>query len=879
MNKKVVLIDGHSILTRAFFGIPDLTTSKGVHTNAVLGFLNIMLKIIEEEKPDNLMVAFDLKEPTFRHELFSEYKGTRKPMPNELHEQVPIIKEVLEAMNIKVVTLKGYEADDILGTLSVKGINNGYDVTIVSGDRDLLQLAKENVLIRIPKTKPSGTEIENYYEKDVLEKYQVTPTEFIDLKALMGDASDNIPGVKSIGEKTATKLITEYKTIEAIYEKIDEIKPERVKNALINDKENAFLSKVLARIDIAVPIDFDIEDGKLYDIFNEKSYVLVKQLEFKSLLKRFSEMEEEKEADSSFEDYTKAKTINDILKRIQEVKPVYTGVSYEYLKELNLGCLFISFNDENYYIESGENISDSDLRNLLKEIQKISVISLFDLKKYLPEIEFSEEKLIIDQMIGAYLINPLKDTYHYEDIARDYLSKTLKTRVEIAGKSTLLSLYSEKYEEFIKLMLYEAVTGKQAAPILIDALKKEQMYELYTDMEYPLIYVLYEMEKNGIRVNASELKEYGDELEKDIIRIQKEIYEDTGVEFNINSPKQLGEVLFEKMGIPGGKKTKTGYSTGADVLQKISKDYKVVDKILLYRTLTKLKSTYADGLANYIDYDGRIHGKFNQTIAATGRISSTEPNLQNIPIKMEIGRRIRKVFIPEDGKVFIDADYSQIELRILAHMSGDKNLIEAYNSNQDIHRITASKVFHVPFEEVTKEMRNNAKAVNFGIVYGISSFGLSQDLSISKKEAAEYIDEYFKTYPSIKEFLDNTVINAKEDGFVATIFNRKRPIPELSSSNFMQRSFGERAAMNSAIQGTAADIMKIAMINIYKGLKEKNLKSRIVLQIHDEVLIEAEKDEIEIVKEIVTKSMMDAAKLKVVLQIEISEGTDWLMAH
>lgn len=882
MTKKAVLIDGHSILTRAFFGVPDLTNSKGIHTNAVYGFLNILFKILDEEAPDHLIVSFDLKKPTFRHEIFSEYKGTRKPMPVELHEQVPIIKEVLTSMNIKVITKEGYEADDVLGTLAKDGVKKGYKIVIVSGDRDLLQLAEDDILIRIPKTKKGGTEIENYYHQDVIDTYNVTPEEFIDLKALMGDVSDNIPGVKSIGEKTAIKLITQYKSIENLYENIDTVLPERVKNALITGRDNAFLSKVLATINTNSPIEEYVESGIITDIFNEESYKLIKELEFKSLFSKFdlNSMAEDETISSLFSDFTIISDKTSLMELAEkEHFDFYTGISFNYFENLNIFTSMISIDNVHYYIETSEHLDFKDFIEFISIYQKKNKLSLFDLKSILKWLPLKEDNFILDCKIASYLLNPLKDTYSYVDIGRDFLALTLETKTELFGKKDDFTIYSEDISLYKKVMAYESYVAQKSSTVLLEQLNETNMYELYKDIEYPLIYVLFEMEKNGIRVNGQELKIYGDSLQSTIVKIEKQIYEEIGEEFNINSPKQLGEILFVKMEIPGGKKTKTGYSTSADVLEKLSTTYPVVNKILEYRQLTKLKSTYADGLANYISYDGRIHGTFNQTIAATGRISSTEPNLQNIPIRMEIGRQIRKVFIPEDDYIFIDADYSQIELRILAHMSGDQHLINAYNSDQDIHKITASKVFHTPIDQVTKEMRSNAKAVNFGIVYGISSFGLSQDLSITKKEAGEYIKEYFESYPAIKDFLDNTVENAKKNGYTTTEFNRRRPIPELASSNFMQRAFGERAAMNSSIQGTAADIIKIAMISVYRQLKENDLKSRLILQVHDEILIETHKSEIEIVKNIVITSMMNAADLKVKLEVGLETGDNWLDAH
>lgn len=905
MACKLVLIDGHSILNRAFYGVPDLTNSEGLHTNAVYGFLNIMFKILEEEKPDYLTVAFDVKHKTFRHEMFAEYKGTRKPMPAELHEQVPVLKDLLKAMNIQVMELPGYEADDLLGTLAKRAEADDVSVRIVSGDRDLLQLATDKIMIRIPKTKMGKTEIENYYAMDVVEKYQVTPSEFIDLKALMGDTADNIPGVAGIGEKMATKIISTYHSIENAYEHVEEIEPKRAGKLLGEDYESAKLSKVLATINTKAPIEVDYKAGTLDGMYNDESLSFIKRLEFKKLAERFV-------ANGANTNTTLAIDIDEIVKVINEDEINYnelilaknigicgykingesnepTQITFDFLlnendtaKEVYPISFSYILNDKEYiyYVEfsSVDKVNAFINRLVEKNIQ----FSVFELKRHLKELKgFStlEKNTVYELNLMAYLLNPLRDTYTYEDIARDYLQMETVSLAELIGKADYETLYKDNKHNFIMLTCWNSYIAIKAVKNLIAKLDETGMLNLYEEIELPLVYALNRMENEGILINATELKEYGNVLKDKINLIEKEIYEEIGEEFNINSSKQLGEILFGKMGLPGSKKTKTGYSTSADVLEKLAPEYPVVNKILEYRQLTKLKSTYADGLAVYIKDDGRIHGTFNQTITATGRISSTEPNLQNIPIRMEMGKAFRKVFIPKKDCIFIDADYSQIELRILAHMSGDKSLIDAYNSAQDIHRITASKVFKVPYEEVTETMRRNAKAVNFGIVYGISSFGLSQDLSISRKEASDYIKQYFETYPGIKAFLDKTVSDAKELGYAKTIFGRIRPIPELASSNFMQRSFGERIAMNSPIQGTAADIMKIAMVAVDKKLRDSNLKSKIVLQVHDELLLEVYKDEEESVCKIVEESMVNAADLAVKLDINIAKGENWLDAH
>lgn len=870
MSEKIVLIDGHSILNRAFYGLPDLTNAEGLHTNAIYGFLTIMFKILEEEKPEYLTVAFDVHAPTFRHEMYEEYKGTRKPMADELRQQVPVIKEVLKAMGVRIIEQAGLEADDLLGTLSKRCESQGLDVAIISGDRDLLQLATDKVKIRIPKTKQGRTEVEDYYSADVKERYQVTPREFIDLKALMGDTSDNIPGVPGVGEKTATKLITEYHSIENAYAHVDELKPPKASKALKEHWDLAVMSKELATIKVDADFAYDLKEAKLGNLYTEEAYAFFQRLQFKNLLARFDvvspsnsvedsfiDIVKKEEAKAFFENAVKSSCVGAaIFKDTENVLPLFVN-------EASIGGVALCCDEHKTVRILCKN--DIDAQWLLKETANLAKtvgrFVMFDLKKALEYLELEREENCFDATVAAYLLNPLKNNYTYEDVAREHLD----------------ILIDEKKEENIK-QCYEAYTAFKASEILLQKLKETQMDKLFFEIEMPLVFTLYNMQRNGVLIQADELKEYGDKLGIRIREIEKEIYADAGETFNINSPKQLGVILFENLKLPGGKKTKTGYSTAADVLEKLAPDYPIVSKILEYRQLTKLKSTYADGLANYISDDGRIHGTFNQTITATGRISSTEPNLQNIPVRMELGRLIRKVFIPEKGYKFVDADYSQIELRILAHCSNDSQLINAYREAKDIHRITASQVFHVPFDEVTDLQRRNAKAVNFGIVYGISSFGLSQDLSITRKEAAKYIEDYFKTYPGIKTFLDETVQYAKDNGYVATLFGRRRPVPELSSSNFMQRSFGERVAMNAPIQGTAADIMKIAMIGVHKQLKERNMKSRLVLQVHDELLIEAHESEIEMVQTILKAQMENAATLAVPLDVDMHTGDNWYEA-
>lgn len=877
MSKKIVLIDGHSILNRAFFGVPPLTNSEGLHTNAVYGFLNIMFKILDEEKPDYLTVAFDRSEPTFRHQMFDAYKGTRKPMAQELREQVPVMKEVLQAMGIKIVEMPGYEADDLLGTIAGMAEVQGMDVSIISGDRDLLQLATEKVKIRIPKTKRTGTEIEDYYAADVVERYQVTPKEFIDVKALMGDSSDNIPGVPGIGEKTATNLIVAYKSIENAYAHLEEITPKRAKTNLEEHYDMAQMSKTLATIEVHAPIEFDMEAAKLTDLYTPEAYVYMKRLEFKNMLARFSDDMSQNDLEKYFHVYHELDEIQNFFDGFSAKE---AAVSFFEAAGTVYGLAVAKSNQNVVYLTCGGFVTEGYLEEQVQKLcDGLDTLITPDLKGLLKHVRVPETKNCIDTTIAAYLLNPLKNEYTYDDLARDILGLMVPSKLDLLGKLKIKKAAEEKPEALELMACYEAYACIAAKNQLLEQLEDHGMKKLYDEIEMPLVYVLADMEKEGVRAEKAELEAYGAQLTGRISELETSIYEKAGETFNINSPKQLGVILFEKLQMPNGKKTKTGYSTAADVLERLAPDYPIVSEILEYRQLTKLKSTYADGLALCIAPDGRIHSTFNQTITATGRISSTEPNLQNIPIRMELGRLIRKVFAPKEGYVFIDADYSQIELRVLAHMSGDQNLIAAYQHAEDIHRITASQVFHTPLEEVTDLQRRNAKAVNFGIVYGISSFGLSQDLSITRKEAEGYIASYFETYPGIKIFLDRLVTDAKEKGYAETMFGRRRPVPELASSNFMQRSFGERIAMNSPIQGTAADIIKIAMIRVKQRLEREQLKSKLILQVHDELLIEAAADEEEYVKTLLAEEMRHAADLAVTLEVDVKSGRNWFEAH
>lgn len=899
-SKKLVLIDGNSIMNRAFYGVPDLTNQEGLHTNAVYGFLNILFKVLEEEKATHLLVAFDLKAPTFRHKMYEAYKGTRKPMPGELRQQMPVIKEILRAMNILVVEREGIEADDILGTAAKKGEKDGYLVSVVSGDRDLLQLATKQTTIRIPKTVKGVTTVEDYRTEEVVAKYGVTPLQIIDLKGLMGDSSDNIPGVPGIGEKTAVKILSQYETVENAIAHIDDMPKNRARESLRENVELAKLSKELATIKTDCELEITIEDAKIKDMLNKEAYQLIQNLGIKSILKRFDrDIAANKDIEKLFSVISDEKQARKYFEKIGV--PSVIGVKTVWLSEEEAGeandgqmTLFsmedsverllgmaITSGDETgvIYFKTGETLSSSLIKELLQEkIEKGVVIAAADIKSQLDFLPLTCDTDCFDISVAAYVVNPLQNAYKEEDLAMQYAGIMMNTYQSAFGKQTYKQTFEKQEKELTDYLCYCAYVCYHSYSALKDKLVEIDSEKLFKDIEMPLVFTLYDMEQRGILVEKTALHEYGKMLGTQIEILEEEIYKAAGEEFNINSPKQLGVILFEKMHLPYGKKTKTGYSTSAEVLEKLRPEDPIIDKVLEYRQLTKLKSTYADGLEGYIDEDGRIRSTFNQTITATGRISSTEPNLQNIPIRMELGRQIRKVFVPENGYVFLDADYSQIELRVLAHMAGDEKLITAYRQNEDIHQTTASLVFHTPYEEVTDLQRRNAKAVNFGIVYGISGFGLSRDLNITTKQAEKYIDDYFTTYPQVKEFMEELVCLGKEKGYVRTMFGRKRPIPELSSGNYMQRQFGERIAKNSPIQGTAADIIKIAMISVNQELKERGLKSRLILQIHDELLIETKQEEIEIVKEILQRNMEKAAELKVPLIAEVKEGNNWYEA-
>lgn len=887
MQDKILLIDGHSIANRAFYGLPILTNKDGEYTNAVYGFLNIMLSMIEEENPKYVAVAFDLSGPTFRHLQFEDYKGTRKGAPEEFRPQIPLLKEVLDTIKIKRYEVEGYEADDILGTLAKKAEGMGLLPVVVSGDRDMLQVTSDKIKLKIPKTKGGATLVEEYFANDVIEKYGVTPIEYIDVKGLMGDPSDNIPGVPGVGEKTALKLIQEYKSVENVLENIPNIKQKKLSENLETYKQQALDSKMLSTIVTDMELELELETLAYSLTLTPESIALFQRLEFKNLLNRLPHEKGAYESNQS--DYTEFESILISNEKDLEllVDKIYSANKFAYLcvedSEQLIGISVCYDESKSYWIESSDEFKIDKIINMLKpvlesgNIKKIAHNAKKDMHQ-LANYDVNIKNLYFDTMLATYVLYPTNDSYEIDEIAQMFLSETHKSTEILLGKGKKIkSILDLKEEERVAWICARTHIIYRAYTQMAQELEKYNQQELFYNIEMPLIGVLFDMEQAGIKVELEQLREYGEKLDEKINIITKQIFDFAGEEFNINSPKQLGVILFEKLEIPPLKKTKTGYSTSAEVLEKLKDKYPIVEKILEYRQLVKLKSTYVDGLFAVVNKeDGKIHSTFNQTITATGRISSTEPNLQNIPVKMELGREIRKVFIPSnEDYVFVDADYSQIELRVLAHIANDPTLINAFKTGQDIHRLTASQVFNIAFDEVTPMQRNNAKAVNFGIVYGISPYSLGEDLKIPQKEAKRYIEGYFEKYPMVKQYLDDIVDFAKENGYVETLFQRRRTIPEISSSNFNVRGFGERIAMNTPIQGSAADIIKIAMIKVYEILKQRNMRSRLILTVHDELLVETHKDELEDVKKILQYEMEHAANLRVPIDVDLNVGNTW----
>ena len=891
-----VLIDGNSIMNRAFYGIMGskmLTTKDGKYTNAVYGFLAILFKLIEDTNPKYMAVAFDLKAPTARHKLYEGYKANRKGMPEELAEQMPLIKEILRAMNIDIVEKEGYEADDVLGTLSRYGEKQGLHVTILSGDRDTFQLATDNVTIRIPRTKGGKTETDLFDRSKILETYGIEPKQLIEVKGLQGDTSDNIPGVPGIGEKTALSLIQKYGSIDNLYNKIekdeDDLKGKQ-REKIKDNKELAELSKTLGTINLEVPIEDTLEQFKVEEWDKEEVLKLFKELNFNRYIERFHLTGEKNNQEENYKIEFKMieKSIEEIIDIIKVQKSMTFYLQTEtdespenIIKEKITGMsLYNTQIQEAYYIKL-EQEEIVKLKEILEdaEIKKTS-INLTKIYILLKQAGITLDGIENDISIGAYILNPTNNKLDLKNLAMQYLELDIEEYIGEEDNQKQMTLFEEnnvqndkKASEKYNLYVYVI---EKINTIILQKLKETNSFDLYTNIDMPTVEVLSSMQWNGMYVDEQELSAFGEELTSQIEVLTKVIHEMAGEEFNINSTKQLGEILFEKMQLPVIKKTKNGYSTDVDVLEKLKREDPIIGKILEYRQLMKLNSTYVEGLKPFINpKTKRIHSFFHQTITATGRISSTEPNLQNIPTRFELGKRVRKVFKPEEGKVYIDADYSQIELRVLAHISEDKHMIDAFNHNEDIHKQAASKVFKTPIDEVTKEQRSNAKAVNFGIVYGISDFGLAEQLGISRKKAKQYIDEYLTEYEGIKEFMENIIEKAKEKGYVETLFHRRRYVPELSSKNYMVRQFGNRVAMNTPIQGTAADIMKIAMINVNKELKKRGLEAKIILQVHDEMMIEAPENEKEEVKDIMKREMESAIQLKIPLVAEISEAKNW----
>lgn len=865
--KKLLILDSNSLMNRAFYALPPMNNSDGINTNAVYGFMNMLLKMKEEIEPDSIIATFDLKAPTFRHKEYEEYKAGRNKMPPELSEQFPIIKELLKYMGIKIFEIEGFEADDLIGTVSKFAENNETEVFVVTGDKDALQLASDNTKIVITKKGVSETAV--YDSKAFIDEFEVTPNQFIDVKGLMGDKSDNIPGVPGVGEKTAFKLIKEYGSIEEVLKNIDNIQGKKLKENLEANVEQAILSKRLATIMREVPIELELKDINANDKENiaEVKKMLIK-LEMKSILAKFKD---DIPAEKSKVEIKNVDSIEEMIEIFSQKKDIiyidytltdasiYSKLELEYLilGEENLGINInfkqISANNDEEAIKALKTLMEDE--NVKKVIHDGKNLVTF-LNKHKIEIKGFE----FDTAIAAYLIDSSKSKYEILELVNHYAEENPSE--EGNNLKIILSSYLP--------VIYEKLKEK---------LHKENMDKLYYEVEHPLIYVLSSMESIGFNINEGMLDELKIKFKKEIDETKEEIYKLSEEEFNISSPKQLGKILFEKLDLPVIKKTKTGYSTNQEVLEKLMDKHEIIPKIMYYRQITKIYSTYIEGLKNVIDVDGRIHSNFNQTVTTTGRLSSTEPNLQNIPIRHELGREIRKVFIPmEESDILVSCDYSQIELRVLAHIADDENMIEAFKHHSDIHTKTASEVFKVPIEEVTSLMRSRAKAVNFGIVYGIGAFSLAQDLKISKKEAEEYMSIYFERYPKIKKYLEDIVKGAEETGYVLTILNRRRFIQEIKASNKIVKALGDRLAMNAPIQGSAADIIKLAMVNVYNRLNEKKLKSELILQVHDELILNVKKDEFEEVKKLVQDEMENAIKLKVALDVDVNFGSTWYEA-
>lgn len=871
--KKILLIDGSSLIFRAFYAIRNLTTKDGVFVNGVYGFLNMYYKALELINPTHVFVAFDKGSKTFRHNEFADYKGTRDNAPNEITYQFGILKDLLSSMNVNYLELDEYEADDIIGTIAKLAQKEGFEVDIFTGDRDYLQLVDDNILVYL--TKKGISEIKLMNTESILEEYDLYPKQLIDVKALQGDSSDNIPGVKGVGEKTALKLIQEYGNLENLYENIDNLKG-KLKENLVNEKDKAYLSRYLGEIFLRVPIERNIEDFEIKDVNYNEYLKKLEKLEFNSIInKHFKDIKKESTVKSNQNIDFEVINFSEIFEKIKNDDEIsikfFSDKGYIYRKKFYIG-IYSNFNKKAYIckdfkLSDFEKFCNLDIKIIGYDIKEELFFALKN------NLEFKNYE---DVMILEYLIDSNKGNYDILKVSNEFLNLEILDLKEMLGKGKNKKTFFELEEDIIFKFISQNVFAISALyDIFIEKAKENNLISLYENVEKPLVKVLADMEKTGVLVDRNKIIELNEEYSKLAYLYEQKVYELAGEVFNLNSPKQLGVILFEKIGLPVVKKTKTGYSTDVEVLEKLSKKHEIADYILKYRSLNKLISTYLDGILEYIMDDGRVRTSFKQMITATGRLSSVDPNLQNIPIRSEEGKNIRKVFVADKNKVFIDADYSQIELRVLAHLSKDSVMIDSFKNDLDIHYKTASEVFGVPINEVTDNQRRSAKAVNFGIVYGISDYGLSKDLNITRNEARQYIDGYLNTYPSIKSYMEEIVNKAKKDGFVTTILDRKRYIPEINSKNFNIRSFGERIALNTPIQGSAADIIKLAMIKVYERLKIEKVNAKLILQIHDELIVECEESEKETVKKILKNSMENVYKLDLPLKVDICEGRNW----
>lgn len=880
MNKKLLIIDGSSLFFRAFYALPLLKTKKGVYTNAIYGFVMMLENAIEKIDPGSVVVCFDMKGKTFRNEIYDEYKGTRQKTPSELEQQFPIVRDILKKMNIKVLESPVYEADDIAGSLSKRASEEGYETYLLTGDKDYYQLVDENTKVLL--TRKGIKEMDIISVESIREDFDIEPLQFIDLKGLMGDNSDNIPGVPGVGEKTGLKLVHQFGSMENLYNNLDEVSGKKLKEKLEDNKAQAFMSKKLGTIVVNVPIKEELSDFEKQEYDYETLSQMYREYEFTSLLDRLpSEFHKEEIQMISDENFVWDNLeVEEIIKQVKENKSfafkiitdgkVYEGVEpiYFAIKSKDENPNFIKLNSKEDILKF-KDIFEDEAIEILGHNLKEDLIILLDLK-----INF--KNIAHDSMIAEYLLNSTQSDYDINNISNTHFESGYKDEEELLGKGKKKKGFADLEEDELKTYFsFYLNTICSLRKEQINKIIEQEMVELYYEVELPLVEVLSSMELTGITTKESVLDEIGFDLDGRILKLQEKIHEEAGEEFNINSPKKLGEILFEKLNFPVIKKTKTGYSTAVDVLEKLKGHGEIVENVIEYRQLTKLKSTYVEGLKALINQEtGKIHSHFNQTITSTGRISSTEPNLQNIPIRSEEGRLIRKCFLATEGNLLVDADYSQIELRVLANIAQDENMISAFLADEDIHSKTASEVFHVELDEVTPLQRSRAKAVNFGIVYGISDYGLSQNLDIPRKEAQTYIDEYLKNFSGIKNYMDVEVKKGREDGYVKTILNRRRYIPELNAKNFNIRSFGERVALNTPIQGSAADIIKIAMVKVYKALKDENLESKLILQIHDELIVDAKEEELEKVQELMKNLMENAVEMDIPLKIDMQVGNN-----